>query len=133
MAMRSGSPSYSNDGISLNDDAASSIKSSPTSSTPPSSAGSSTKEREEAAKKLYEGLGLGRPAPYPVANVVPSAPILNQKVEPIRQPLGPPCSVDELGPMNFASRMRKRALGGLMDARERREAAAALNVEMIGA
>lgn len=141
MGIRSGSPSYSNDGISLNDDAASSIKSSPTSSTPPSSAGSAvavsasalTKEREEAAKKLYEGLGMGRPAPYPANNVVPSASIPNQKVEPIRQPMGPPCSVDELGPINFASRMRKRALGGLMDARERREAAAALNVEMVGA
>ncbi|KAG9008373.1 hypothetical protein FRB90_008949 [Tulasnella sp. 427] len=141
MALRAGSPSNSNDGISLNDDAVSSIKSSPTSSTPPSSAGSAvgvptsgmTKEREEAAKKLYEGLGLGRPAPFPANVVVPSTAVPNQKVEPIRQPLGPPCSVDELGPMNFASRMRKKALGGLMDARERREAAAALNVEFVGA
>jgi len=44
--------------------------------------------------------------------------------QPHRQPIGPPSSVDELGPRNFASRLRKKALGGLgvlMDARDRRE------------
>ncbi|KAI6152100.1 hypothetical protein BKA82DRAFT_4107132 [Pisolithus tinctorius] len=79
--------------------------------------------REEATKKLYEGLGVGRPAP----SVVPSLPLaLPQRLvsQPIRQPRGPPSGADELGPKNFASRIRRRAIGGLnvlMDARERRE------------
>ncbi|KAI6034285.1 hypothetical protein BKA83DRAFT_670563 [Pisolithus microcarpus] len=79
--------------------------------------------REEAAKKLYEGLGVGRPTPSVISNP-PSA--LQQRLtsQPIRQPRGPPSGSDELGPKNFASRIRRRAIGGLnvlMDARERRE------------
>jgi hypothetical protein len=75
--------------------------------------------REEATKKLYEGLGIGRPAP-----VVPTA--LPQRVlsQPVRQPRGPPSGADELGPRNFATRIRRKAIGGLgalMDARERRD------------
>jgi hypothetical protein len=128
------------------------------------------KEREEASKRLYEGLGLGRPAPSPKTtqfnvhampftlntnlptftttlatpspNTLPasasafhagapptaraaSLAVTKQELpQPHRQPIGPPASVDELGPRNFASRLRKKALGGLgvlMDARDRRE------------
>jgi len=77
--------------------------------------------REEATKKLYEGLGIGRPAP--VVPVVQTSPqrVLSQ---PVRQPRGPPSGADELGPRNFATRIRRKAIGGLgalMDARERRD------------
>jgi len=44
--------------------------------------------------------------------------------QPTRQPRGPPSGTEELGPKNFASRIRRKAIGGLgalMDARERRE------------
>ncbi|KAI9466756.1 hypothetical protein BJY52DRAFT_1219661 [Lactarius psammicola] len=78
--------------------------------------------REEATKKLYEGLGIGRPVP--AAPAVPTA--LPQRVlsQPVRQPRGPPSGADELGPRNFATRIRRKAIGGLgalMDARERRD------------
>jgi hypothetical protein len=47
--------------------------------------------------------------------------------QPHRQPRGPPCAVDELGEMNFATRMRRKtfgSVGAMVDAaRERREAA----------
>ena len=33
--------------------------------------------------------------------------------QPMRQPLGPPSGVDELGSKNFASRIRRKAIGGL--------------------
>jgi hypothetical protein len=77
--------------------------------------------REEAAKKLYEGLGIGRPAPAPLA---PSVVSLRMASQPMRQPRGPPSGADELGPKNFATRIRRKAIGGLgvlMGARERRE------------
>ncbi|KAH8999370.1 hypothetical protein EDB92DRAFT_1932735 [Lactarius akahatsu] len=78
--------------------------------------------REEATKKLYEGLGIGRPVP--AAPALPTA--LPQRVlsQPVRQPRGPPSGADELGPRNFATRIRRKAIGGLgalMDARERRD------------
>ncbi|KAI0313820.1 hypothetical protein OF83DRAFT_1165444 [Amylostereum chailletii] len=85
--------------------------------------------REEASKKLYEGLGLGRPAPVPApmspspATVTASLP-LRVLSQPVRQPRGPPSGADELGPRNFATRIRKQAIGGLgalMGARERRD------------
>ena len=44
--------------------------------------------------------------------------------QPTRQPRGPPSGADELGPKNFATRIRRKAIGGLgmlMGARERRE------------
>lgn len=72
--------------------------------------------REEAAKKLYEGLGIGRPAPPVVSIRITSLPT--------RQPRGPPSGADELGPKNFATRIRRQAIGGLgvlMGARERRD------------
>lgn len=96
--------------------------------------------REEASKKLYEGLGIGRPVSatpsdqaYPAtvnvhlvkqaqySSALPTQRLVSQ---PTRQPRGPPSGTDELGPKNFASRIRRKAIGGLgvlMDARERRE------------
>lgn len=77
--------------------------------------------REEATKKLYEGLGIGRPAPVPVVPATLPQRVLSQ---PVRQPRGPPSGADELGPRNFATRIRRKAIGGLgalMDARERRD------------
>ncbi|KAG1753826.1 uncharacterized protein EDB91DRAFT_1242791 [Suillus paluster] len=76
--------------------------------------------REEATKKLYEGLGMGRPIP-PAAPI----PVVHKFIGPFRQPRGPPSGADELGPKNFATRVRRKAIGGLgvlMGARERREA-----------
>ena len=100
--------------------------SSPT--TPRSSLSSDTplSPREEATKKLYEGLGIGRPASavsdhFPTVTTVVSHRMASQ---PTRQPRGPPSGADELGPKNFATRIRRKAIGGLgmlMGARERRE------------
>ena len=84
--------------------------------------------REEASKRLYEGLGIGRPVSstpdggcsYLTVSVGPGRRMVSQ---PTRQPRGPP-SGDELGPKNFATRIRRKAIGGLgmlMGARERRE------------
>lgn len=94
--------------------------SSPT--TPHSSSSSDTplSPREEAAKKLYEGLGIGRPAPIVTTSVVSH----RMASQPMRQPRGPPSGADELGPKNFATRIRRKAIGGLgalMAGRERRE------------
>lgn len=87
--------------------------------TTPSSNGPPLSPREEAAKKLYEGLGIGRP-------VVPEQVALPARMasQPVRQPRGPPSGADELGPKNFATRIRRKAIGGLgmlMNSRERRE------------
>jgi len=77
--------------------------------------------REEASKKLYEGLGIGRPVPA-VTVVAPPAAIVNRMAShPTRQPRGPPSNHDELVPKNFASRSRRKAIGALLDARDRRE------------
>ena len=85
--------------------------------------------REEATKKLYEGLGIGRPVPSPSISVVPfpqsqqTAPI-RVISQPVRQPKGPPSGADELGPKNFATRIRRKAIGGLnglLETRERRD------------
>ena len=84
--------------------------------------------REEATKKLYEGLGIGRPVLSPSALV--SVPLPQQAApirvlsQPVRQPKGPPSGADELGPKNFATRIRRKAiggLGGLLETRERRD------------
>lgn len=88
--------------------------------------------REEASKKLYEGLGIGRPASavqVSIEDVAPVDPLPNivshrMVSQPLRQPRGPPSGADELGPKNFATRIRRKAIGGLgmlMGARERRE------------
>jgi hypothetical protein len=103
--------------------------------TPPSSAannGSQLSPREEATKKLYEGLGIGRPVPS-ITNSTESCQVQQQVQaisnhrmvsQPTRQPRGPPSGADELGPKNFATRIRRQAIGGLgvlIGARERRE------------
>ncbi|KAG6911647.1 hypothetical protein DXG01_007897 [Tephrocybe rancida] len=101
--------------------------SSPTTPRSSSSNETSLSPREEASKKLYEGLGIGRPASavsdHQQASVTPIVfPRLVS--QPTRQPRGPPSGADELGPKNFATRIRRKAIGGLgmlMDARERRE------------
>ncbi|KAL6306651.1 hypothetical protein BKA93DRAFT_816227 [Sparassis latifolia] len=81
--------------------------------------------REEAVRKLYEGLGIGRPAPNTISITVPQReiPVVVQRVVSlvVRQPRGPPSNNDELLPKNFASRSRRQAIGALVDARERRE------------
>ena len=76
--------------------------------------------REEASKKLYEGLGIGRPAPV-VAVVAPTPAVQRLVNQPMRQPRGPPSNNDELAPKNFATRSRRKAIGALLDARDRRE------------
>jgi hypothetical protein len=82
--------------------------------------------REEASKKLYEGLGIGRPASESSASVETpvAAPVQRIVSQAMRMPRGPPSGADELGPKNFATRIRRKAVGGLsvlLDARERRE------------
>lgn len=130
-----------------NDDASSTSSSKSNSNSSPTTPQSSSSNemplspREEASKKLYEGLGIGRPASavgngHPTVTVsehvepysyqVPAAVLMAQRVvsQPMRQPRGPPSGADELGPKNFATRIRRKAIGGLgmlMDARERRE------------
>jgi hypothetical protein len=73
--------------------------------------------REEATKRLYEGLGIGRPAPTPSAVVSIPQPQQTTPIrvlsQPVRQPKGPPSGADELGPKNFATRIRRKAIGGL--------------------
>jgi hypothetical protein len=107
-----------------------SITSNSSATTPPSATSNEMplSPREEASKRLYEGLGIGRPVsstpsdggyPHLTVSVGPG----RRMVQPTRQPRGPP-SGDELGPKNFATRIRRKAIGGLgvlMGARERRE------------
>lgn len=117
-------------------DESSSYKSDASSSpTTPASAGSmsSLSAREEASKRLYEGLGIGRPLSQstPAVAVVPVAVKVNS--QPTRQPRGPPAAADELGERNFANRLRKKAIGGLgvlMGARERRDSAFQIEVQV---
>jgi hypothetical protein len=93
--------------------------SSPTTPRSSSSSDMPLSPREEAAKKLYEGLGIGRPVP-----VTPSVVSHRMASQPLRQPRGPPSGADELVPKNFATRIRRKAIGGLgalMAGRERRE------------
>jgi hypothetical protein len=117
-----------------NDDAYStgsgSSKSAESNSSPTTPRSSSSNEmslspREEASKKLYEGLGIGRPAPAgQQEQCIPSVVSHRMASQPLRQPRGPPSGADELGPKNFATRIRRKAIGGLgmlMGARERRE------------
>ncbi|KAF8974581.1 hypothetical protein BDZ97DRAFT_1646909 [Flammula alnicola] len=109
----------------------SSVKSSsPTTPRSSSSNEAPLSPREEASKRLYEGLGIGRPVSATPSdqgqnNSTPSvAPGHRMVSQPTRQPRGPPSGADELGPKNFATRIRRKAIGGLgmlMGARERRE------------
>jgi hypothetical protein len=93
--------------------------SSPTTPRSSSSSDMPLSPREEASKKLYEGLGIGRPVP-----ITPSVVSHRMASQPLRQPRGPPSGADELLPKNFATRIRRKAIGGLgalMAGRERRE------------
>jgi hypothetical protein len=114
-------------------------KSSPTTPRSTSSHDIPLSPREEASKKLFEGLGISRPvsatpsdqgkqqqqAPViPIISTTPPAPVHRLVSQPTRQPRGPPSGADELGPKNFATRIRRKAIGGLgmlLNARERRE------------
>ncbi|KAL4241278.1 hypothetical protein ABKN59_000224 [Abortiporus biennis] len=116
-----------NDAADCDDNSSVSSRSNSSPSTPrtASSAGDMPplSPREEATKKLYEGLGIGRPIPA-VTVVAPPAAAPRFVSAPMRQPRGPPSNNDELLPKNFASRSRRKAigaLGALLDARERRE------------
>ncbi|EGO01744.1 hypothetical protein SERLA73DRAFT_177212 [Serpula lacrymans var. lacrymans S7.3] len=106
--------------------ASASSQSNPTTPHSSSSIDAPLSPREEASKKLYEGLGIGRPVPVVAApQVHPSVASYRMASQPMRQPRGPPSGSDELGPKNFATRIRRKAIGGLgvlMGARERREA-----------
>jgi len=111
----------------------SSVKSAASNSSPTTPRSSSSNEiplspREEASKRLYEGLGIGRPVsatPSEQSAHANSTSSGHRMVsQPTRQPRGPPSGADELGPKNFATRIRRKAIGGLgmlMGARERRE------------
>eukprot|EP00914_Ancora_sagittata_P013434 GHVO01026255.1.p1 GENE.GHVO01026255.1~~GHVO01026255.1.p1 ORF type:complete len:467 (+),score=30.76 GHVO01026255.1:206-1606(+) len=129
-------PTVTIDTSEVNDnDDSSSTSSSKSGSSPTTPHSSSSNEmplspREEASKKLYEGLGIGRPASAasnkPSVDEVPLPNLVSHRLvsQPLRQPRGPPSGADELGPKNFATRIRRKAIGGLgmlLDARERRE------------
>ena len=110
--------------VELPHSSGSSSKSSLSPTTPPSASNEvPLSPREEASKKLYEGLGIGRPAPVAVAAPALQAVSYRMASQPMRQPRGPPSGADELGPKNFATRIRRKAIGGLgvlMGARERK-------------
>lgn len=132
----------SSDGEAADDDASSSSSSKSEPTTPPSNSSSVSSgmpplsPREAASKRLYEGLGIGRPVPQSAAVQILSfsgtkiAPHTSMGTtfphrvvsQPSRQPRGPPAS-EELGTKNFASRIRRKAIGGLgamLDARVNR-------------
>lgn len=104
------------------------VSSTPTTPVSGNSSGSLTAAREEASKKLFRGLGVGRPSIHVTAPSESTLPVNIVKAvgysQPVRQPRGPPASAEELGAKNFANRIRKKAIGGLealLEARERRE------------
>jgi hypothetical protein len=102
------------------------VSSVPTTPVSGNSSGSLSAAREEASKKLFQGLGLGRPSIHVTAPSEHTLPTIVGKAvsQPIRQPRGPPASAEELEAKNFANRIRKKAIGGLealLEARERRE------------
>ncbi|KAI0356606.1 hypothetical protein OH77DRAFT_1535741 [Trametes cingulata] len=109
------------------DDSSLSSKSNSSPSTPHSAASGDVpplSPREEAAKKLYEGLGLGRAVPTINVVVPQDSQLVVQRLvsTPVRQPRGPPSNNEELVPKNFATRSRRKAVGALLEhARERRE------------
>lgn len=92
----------------------------PSSPTTPSSTSSAhSAAREEATRRLYEGLGVGRPS----QSAAGQGDHIRHASQPARQPRGPPSGVEELGSRNFATRIRRKAIGGLgalMDARGKR-------------
>ena len=120
VAVSSPLPAVSIDTIAIDEEASSSSsKGSPTSTSTPSTPPSAHSSLSGEAKKPYEGVGMGRPA-------VATNGIMRQVSLPSRQPKGPPSGADELGPRNFATRLRRKAIGGLgalITARERRDMA----------
>ncbi|KAJ7431321.1 hypothetical protein B0H11DRAFT_2262192 [Mycena galericulata] len=115
-----------NDEVEVEVDSSGSSKSASNPTTPHSSSSNDTplSPREEASKKLYEGLGIGRPASAVTEQQLVLVPGHRMASQPVRQPRGPPSGADELGPKNFATRIRRQAIGGLgmlMNSRERRE------------
>ncbi|OSX59218.1 hypothetical protein POSPLADRAFT_1059423 [Postia placenta MAD-698-R-SB12] len=114
------------DGTDGDDSSSVSSKSNSSPSTPNSASSSNAppvSPREEAVKKLYEGLGIGRPLPTITVAEPQGVPVVVHRLisQPVRQPIGPPSNNDDLRPRNFATRSRRKAIGALMDARERRE------------
>ncbi|TFY65122.1 hypothetical protein EVJ58_g2199 [Rhodofomes roseus] len=114
------------DGTDADDSSSVSSKSNSSPSTPHTASSTDApplSPREDAVKKLYEGLGIGRPIPTITVAEPQDTPIQVPKVMciPVRQPRGPPSNNDELKPKNFATRSRRKALDALMGARERRE------------
>lgn len=110
-------------------------KSSPTTPRSTSSQEISLSPREEASRKLFEGLGICRPVSATPsdsgqqqhAQVIPTicttpAPGHRMVSHPTRQPRGPPSGADELGPKNFATRIKPKAIEGLDMFRGIREA-----------
>jgi hypothetical protein len=106
---------------------------SPSGSNPPSP-GNSDSSQDDPSKRGYDGIGNGRPVAIPRANASSqqshggspnSLPSNRMPSYPIRQPRGPPAGAEDLGQKNFASRIRRKAVGGLGSlvdrARERRE------------
>lgn len=114
-----------NDGTDGDDSSSSSSRSNSSPSTPRTASSMGDvpplSPREEAAKKLYEGLGIGRPVPSVTVVAPPTAAMQRLASQPLRQPRGPPSNNEELVPKNFATRSRRKAIGALLDARERRE------------
>ncbi|TBU48469.1 hypothetical protein BD309DRAFT_853820 [Dichomitus squalens] len=107
------------------DDSSTSSKSNSSPSTPQSASSVDVpplSPREEASKKLYEGLGLGRPVPGINVVVPQDSQMVVQRLisTPVRQPRGPPSNNEELVPKNFATRSRRKAVDSLLEhARER--------------
>ena len=105
-------------------------KSSPTTPRSTSSHEMPLSPREEASRKLFEGLGIPRPvsatpsdpgqhqaqakAPIiPRISTTSHSPGHRMVSHPTRQPRGPPSGADELGPKNFATRIKPMAIQGL--------------------
>jgi len=104
------------------------LSNSPTSSSPtsvsPTSAhhpASAVAAPVEAAKRLYEGIGMGRPHVRSVSVSLSASGAQTPSTAIIRQPRGPPCGADELGLRNFATRVRRRAISGLEVLKSARE------------
>jgi hypothetical protein len=120
LAVPSPLPAVSIDTSAVDEDASSgSSKGSPTSTSTPSTPPSAHSSLSGEVKKAYEGVGMGRPA-------VAMNGTMRHASLPSRQPRGPPSGADELGPRNFATRLRRKAIGGLgalVTARERRDMA----------
>ncbi|KAF8528887.1 hypothetical protein BU17DRAFT_36758 [Hysterangium stoloniferum] len=117
----SGLPTVAIEGVNIDEEVSSgSFKTdSPTSASSPTTPPSAHSSLSGDAKKSYEGIGVGRPAIAPSVNT-------RHVSLPSRQPKGPPAGADELGPRNFAARLRRQAIGGLgalVTARERRDLA----------